>query len=110
MQNQLGGIAFRGAPSRQMPLTLAGIEVSVKVDLLVEQIGGALFRFTKADEETESAAAKRRDMGMYAATLVYMQVAKNLVGNHAPHYQLCMSVDVQAEDVHIAPRSYALRA
>lgn len=117
MQNQLGGIAFRPAPTRQVPLTLSGVEVPVNVDLLVtgnrggvEQIGGALFRFTKADEETDSAAAKRRDMGLYASTLVHMQVAKNLAGNHAPYYQLCMSVDVQAEEIHVAPRSFAQRA
>lgn len=117
MQNQLGGIAFRGAPVRQGPVMLSGMEVAVNVDLLVsrsrdgvEQIGGALFRFTKADEESEGAAAKRRDMGMYAATLVHLQVAQNLAGNHVPHYQLCMSVDVQAEEIHYAPRSYAQRA
>lgn len=117
MQNQLGGIAFRTAPARQAPLRLAGIEVAVNVDVLVqrsrngaEQIGGALFRFTKADEETDNATAKRRDMGLYAATLVHMQVTQNLAGNHQPHYQLCMSVDVQAEELHYAPRSFAQRA
>ena len=117
MQNQLGGIAFRAAPTRQAPLRMSGLEVSVNVDVLVqrnrngaEQIGGALFRFTKADEETDNAAAKRRDMGLYAATLVHMQVSQNLAGNHQPHYQLCMSIDVQAEDIHYAPRSFAQRA
>ena len=117
MQNQLGGIAFRPAPVRQPPLLLAGVEVAVNVDLLVgrnrngeDQIGGALFRFTKADEETENAAAKRRDMGLYAATLVHMQVGQNLAGNHSPSFQLCMSIDVQAEDIHYAPRSFAQRA
>lgn len=117
MQNQLGGIAFRPSPARQPSLLLSGVEVAVTVDLLVtrtrrneEQIGGALFRFTKADDETDGAAAKRRDMGLYTATLVHMQIGQNLAGNHTPSFQLCMSIDVQAEEIHYAPRSFAQRA
>jgi len=117
MQNKLGGIAFRPSPLRQPPLILSGIEVAVTVDVLVtrssrgaDQIGGALFRFTKADDETDGATSKRRDMGLYAATLVHMQVGQNLAGNHTPSFQLCMAIDVQAEDIHYAPRSFAQRA
>jgi hypothetical protein len=97
---------------------LADVEVSVAADLLVvrpgkngeEQIGGALFRFTKADDETDAAAAKRKEIGAYAATLVYMHVQANLAGNHKPHHSLCMSIDVQCKDVHVAPRSFAQKA
>lgn len=118
MQNQLSGFAFESAPQRQPFLEIAGVKVSVQLDLLLtrtrgsrEQIGGALFRMTRPDEdETEAAAAKRQDMGAYAATLVHMQVSENLAGNRDPYYRLCMSIDVQAEDVHIAPRTYVQRA
>jgi len=116
MQNQFGGMAFRPAPARAESLRLADVEVSVNVDLLVrgarndnQQIGGALFRFSPAEEETDTAAGRRRDLGLYAATLVYLQVERNLAGNQRPHYQLCMSVDVQAEEIHYSPPSFAQR-
>jgi hypothetical protein len=116
MQNQFGGMAFRPAPARAASLLLSEVEVSVNVDLLVggdrnddQQIGGALFRFNKAEDETNNAAGRRRDLGLYAATLVYMHVERNLAGNQRPHYQLCMSVDVQAKEIHYVPPSYAQR-
>ena len=117
MDNQLSGFDFTQAPTSQKKLVLAGVDVSVNVDLLThrtkggeEQVGGALFRFTKADEETEAAAAKRREIGAYAATLVQMQIRTHLAGNRKPTHSLCMSIDVQAEEVHIAPRNYAQKA
>ena len=116
MENVLGGIGFTPAPARQANLQMAGVDVSVNLDLLITrehrsqaQIGGALFRFTKADDESELAASRRRNMGLYAATLVQMQVRENLAGNRRPYYRLCMSVDVQCEEAHIAPRTYAQR-
>ncbi len=66
-----------------------------------------MFRFTKPDEEeSETAASKRREMGSYAATLVYMHVATNLAGGITPAYKLCWSVDVQHKEKHIAPKNY----
>lgn len=117
MQNLIAGYRFEPVPARQPSLTLAGVEVSVNVDALVtrmhrdgDQIGGALFRFTKADDETDAAASKRREMGSYAATLVQMHVRQNLAGNRQPHYQLCLSIDVQCREVHVAPRTFIQRA
>ena len=117
MDNQLAAFEFATAPRSQKKLELGGVDVSVNVDLLTlrtkgsdELIGGALFRFTKADDETDAAASKRREIGGYAATLVQMQVRKNLAGNRKPNHALCMSIDVQCEEVHIAPRTYAQKA
>ena len=116
MQNVLGGYDFVPAPQRQAKLSLGGVEVSVNVDALLhrtkgatEQIGGALFRFTKAEDESDNAAGKRREMGLYAATLALIQVQRNLKGNREPHHQLCLSVDVQCEEVHVAPKAYTTR-
>jgi hypothetical protein len=115
MQNLTAGYMFVEAPRDQQSLTLAGVAVAVNLDLLVtrargtvDQIGGALFRFTKADDETDSAAAKRREMGMYAATLAYMQT-QQLAGNRQAHHQLSLSIDVQCREIHIAPRTFAQR-
>jgi hypothetical protein len=49
-------------------------------------------------------------MGMYAATLAHLQVQQNLAGNREPHHQLCLSIDVQCREVHIAPRTSVQRA
>lgn len=117
MQNQLAEYDFQPAPSPQPLMRIAGVDISVNLDLLVartqgavEQLGGALFRFTKADEETDAAAAKRRDMGLYAATIIHMHVVQNLAGNRQPTNRLCLSIDVQCGEVHVAPRNYAQRA
>ena len=118
MRNQMAGYDYVPAPRRQPNLQLGGIEVSVSLDLLIhrsrgqaDEIGGVLFRLTQADDgETDAAATKRKDMGAYAATLVQMHVAANLAGQREPAYQLCWSVDVQAGDVHVAPRNFAQRA
>lgn len=118
MRNQLAGYDYVQAPKSQRPLILAGVEVSVYCDLLihreqkgVEQIGALLFRLTQPEEdETEKASDKRRDMGLYAATLVQMQVSANLAGNRTSLHSLCWSVDVQNSEVYVAPRTFLTRA
>jgi hypothetical protein len=117
MRQQLAGYDYVPAPRSQALLNLAGVEVSVYCDVLIhrthrdeDQIGGALFRLTKSEEEeTDRAADKRRDMGMYAATLVHMHIASSLAGTRKPHFGLCWSVDVQNRERHIAPRTYVSR-
>lgn len=117
MRNQLAAYNFSSAPARQALLSLGGIGVSVNLDLLTnrsssdtEYVGGALFRFTRADEETETATARRREMGQYAATLALMQVRQNIAGNREPDYRLCLSIDVQAQEVHVASRNHLQRS
>lgn len=108
---------FVAAPERQAKLMLAGVAVSVQLNVLAEreragrlEVGGILFRLTKADDETETAAAKRHEMGAYAATLAHMQVQAVIGDGREPHHQLCASLDIQAGDVHTAPRTYATKA
>lgn len=118
MANQLAGYAFSLAPRRQGLLTVGGVAVSINLDVLLhrerenrQEAGGALFRLTKADEEESNAAAsKRREMGIYAATLVQMQVAATVGQEATPHHDLCMSIDVQSGDVHLASRNFAQRS
>ena len=116
LSNQIGGYDFVAAPQRQPHLLLSGVAVSVTLDTLIHRqsrgrdlIGGALFRFTKADDESETAKTKRRDMGRYAATLAYMQVSQNLCGDRQANPSLCLSIDVQFEEIHAATANYARR-
>jgi hypothetical protein len=116
MRQQLGVIDFRFPPHDQTPLMISGVEVPVNLDALVvrppsdvELIGGALLRFTKADDETEHAARQRREMGTYAATLVLLHVQKNIVGNRKPDFRICLSIDVQCQEIHAAPRTFVQR-
>lgn len=117
MENKIAGARFLPAPEKQLPLALNGVTVSVYLNVLMardragaEEVGGVLFRLTKADEETEAAAAKRREIGAYAATLAYMQTQARHRGKGQPHHQLCASFDIQCEDTHWAPRNYVTRA
>jgi len=117
MRNQLAGFDYQSAPKSQDVLNISGVEISVYCDLLIhktqkeeKQIGGPLFRLTVPEEdETERAAEKRREMGLYAATLVHMHVTGNLAGNRSVHHALCWSVDVQNRKVYAAPRNYLTR-
>jgi hypothetical protein len=118
MRNRLAGFDFVASPKSQLPLILSGVEVSVHCDLLIHrdmkevpQLGALLFRLTQSEEEeTEKAADKRKDMGLYAATLVHMHATANLAGNRTPFHQLSWSVDVQNGEVHVAPKTYLTRA
>jgi hypothetical protein len=112
LNNMLSGYAYRDPGDRLPYLSISDVEVSVNVDLLIdhslrgkELVGGLIFRMTKPDEEeTEGAKAKRKEMGIYTATLVLMQVSTNLAGNRQPHGPLCWSVDVQNGECFEAPR------
>jgi hypothetical protein len=110
MANRLAPYDFTLAPARQPKLILSGVEVSVRADLLLrasvrgsDQVGAALFRLTQDDAGTDSAVAKRKDMGLYVATLARMHVGQNLAGNNTPANRLCMSIDVQHGEIFAAP-------
>lgn len=117
MRNQLAGYDYVPAPKDQAPLLISGVEVSVYADMLLhrtsreaDQVGAVLLRLTQPEEdETEKAADKRKDMGLYAATLVHMHVTANLCGNREPHPSLCWSVDIQNGDIHAAPKTFLAR-
>lgn len=117
LTNQIGGNNFFKAPKSQPKLLLNGVTISITLDALIKrdyrgeaQVGGALFRFTQADDETEAAASKRRDMGSYAATLVHMQVANSFARDANPHHAISYAIDVQFKEAIAAPKTYAARA
>ena len=117
MMNQIGGMEYYMAPQGQPKLEINGVTVSINLDLLIRadkasnpRVGGTLFRFTQADDETEAAAMKRRDMGSYAATLVHMHVLEHFSDNATVHNSICYAVDVQFKEAINAPKTYAQRA
>lgn len=116
MTNVLGPLEFVAAPQTQPRLTLAGVEVSVRADLLVmgsargrEQMGAAVLRMTQDDADTEVARGRRRDMGVYVATLARLHADQNLATNREVANRLCMSIDVQHGEAFTAPDSNTRR-
>ena len=108
---------FVSAPQRQKKLKISGVEVSVRADLYVlggnntgNQIGSAVLRMTKNDKTTTAAQDKRKQMGLYAATLIMMHMkANNTQKNRVPAAKLCLAIDVQHGKVFTAPTFYKKR-
>lgn len=116
MGNQLSQYNFQTAPHSQGKLVLSEVEVSVHADMLVhgqakgvEQIGAAVLRMTQDDSSTPAAVEKRKQMGLYVATLVRLHVDQNIASSRTPTNRLCMSIDVQRGEVFAAPNANARR-
>lgn len=116
MRNQLAEFDFQPAPRDQPKLHINGVEVSVRADCLVhgetrreEQIGAAVLRMTVDDANTDAARERRREMGLYVATLGRMHVEQNIRSNRSPANRLCLSIDVQHGEVFAAPNASARR-
>ncbi len=116
MKNQLAPFQFVPAPARQGKLVLSGVEVSVYADMLVhgsakgvDQIGAAVLRMTQDDATSPAAIEKRKQMGLYVATMVRLHVDQNIPTSRTPVNGLCMSVDIQHGEVFVAPNSNARR-
>lgn len=116
MRNQLSSYDFVPAPRSQDKLNINGVEVSVRADCLVhgatrreEQFGAAVLRMTVDDAETDAARERRREMGLYVATLARMHVDQNIGTNRTPSNRLCLSIDVQHGEVFAAPNAVARR-
>lgn len=112
MQNQLSTYNFAPAPAKQGKLVLSGVEVSVYADMLVyskDNIGAALLRMTQDDASTEAAIEKRKQMGLYVATMVRLHIDQNIQTDLKPANKLCMSIDVQHGEVFVAPNSNTRR-
>ncbi len=116
MRNQLAEFDFQPAPRDQDRLSINGLEISVRADLLVhsasrsgELIGAAILRMTMDDAETEAAREKRRNMGLYVATLIKMHVERNIISERTPTNRLCLSIDVQHGEVFAAPAANTRR-
>lgn len=116
MRNQLAGFDFIGAPANQGRLVVNGVEISVRADLLVhgsargiDQIGAAVLRMTAAEAANETAIERRRNMGLYVATLARRHVDENIQTNRQPQNRLCMSIDIQHGEVFQAPNANTRR-
>ncbi|MBZ0262974.1 MAG: hypothetical protein K8F90_20500 [Hyphomicrobiales bacterium] len=116
MSNKLKAYDFQKPPIKQSKLLVSGVEVSVYADLLVhgvkkgvEEIGAAVLRMTQDDAETDSARAKRKEMGLFVATLARLHVDQNIPSNREKANRLCMSIDVQHGEVFVAPDSNSQR-
>ena len=64
---------------------------------------------TQDDASSEAAVEKRKQMGLYVATMVRMHVDQNLKGEMESANRLCMSIDVQHGEVFVAPNANARR-
>lgn len=116
MANQLGGFDFHTAPQNQPTLNMAGVEISVRADLLVhgairnrEQIGAAILRMTQDDADTDAARSRRQDMGFYVATLARLHLEANIESNREPANRLCLSIDVQHGEAFACPNANTRR-
>lgn len=110
LTNKLAGFEFSIAQQDQGKLNIAGVEISVRADVLAKTVvrgkdiyGAAVLRLTQDGADTETAITKRRDVGLYVATIARMHADQNLifvgdVGNRA-----CMSIDVQHGEFFQAP-------
>ena len=113
MQNALAQYSFVSPPSNiQQKLVIAGVTISVSVDMLVhgktrkiKQIGAAVLRLNKDDEPSSTARDKRKRMGLYAASVIRRHVEENIPSDRTPANKYCMSIDVQHGEVFVAANS-----
>jgi hypothetical protein len=111
MRNVLAPLEFAPAPTEQSRLELGGVVISVRADLLVfgssrgvNQMGAAILRMTQSDAESEPARTRRRDVGLYVATLARLHAEQNLpTSDRQVANRLCMSIDVQHGELFQAP-------
>lgn|ERR1700730_4307512 len=84
-------------------LPVASARRSCKPRMGVPQVGGAVLRMTQDDADSEVARSRRRDMGLYIATLARLHVDQNIQSAHEVNNRLCMSIDVQHGECFQAP-------
>jgi len=117
MSNTVAPYLFAKAPGQQPRLPIGGIEVSVRTDVLVigkgkqsERMGAAVLRMDKDDATTPFARNKRKEMGLFAATVIRLHVERNLLETGKKvDSRLCMSIDVQRGEIFLAPNSRSQR-
>lgn len=117
LRNQLAGYTFKAPPPRWPYLHIAGVDISVNIDLVIETErqgkllrGGVIFRLSRPEEDERDAARNRRlERATIAATLVRMQLGSCASQEQQVHHPICMSVDVQGGEIVSAPRSYRRR-
>ena len=117
-RNAFVGYDFSRPPTDQPHLQIGGVAVSVNCDILIQgQVkgkdlrGAGLLRLAKPEEEeSDGAKARRKEIGQYAATLVFMHAAQNILDPAILSHELCWSIDIQASERHAAPRNYRTRS
>lgn len=116
MGNKLGSYNFSTADRKQEKLYIEGVEVSIFADLMVhgtkkgeDEIGAAILRMTVDDASTLAAKEKRKNMGLYVATLARLHVEENLANGIRPANRLCMSIDVMHGETFVAPAANTQR-
>ena len=116
MSNKMPVCSFALAPKEQSKLVLGGVLISIVADLLVEgsvrnrrQTGCAILRLTQNDGEKESARSRRKEMGLYVATLARLHADQNLALSAPVHNRYCMAIDVQHGECFPAPTSNVRR-
>lgn len=68
-----------------------------------------MIRYKTDAPANEAAIERRRNTGLYVATLARMHVDAHVHTNREPANRLCMSIDVQHGEVFVAPNSNARR-
>lgn len=116
MANKVAPYRFELAPKRQNKLQLADVTISTYADLIARgnvrgtaHSGAAILRLTQDDAETDLAKNRRREMGLYVATLARLHADQNLQLAEPPHNRFCMSIDVQHGECFQAPESNTRR-
>jgi hypothetical protein len=116
MANKLAEFEFSPAPQDQGKLAIAGVEISVRADIFSKTTvrnrdihGAAVLRLTQDGPDTETAKSKRRDIGLYVATIARMHADQNLTFNGDVGNRACMSIDVQHGEFFQAPDATARR-
>lgn len=104
----LAGFTYSLGSHQAPKLTLGGVEISVRPDIILtgryggrEIVGGIKFHYT-VDENK----ALGNQGGKYVATLVRQWLAEYGPQDRHPHQNFCLSVDVFQEQVIAAPAAY----
>lgn len=107
-QFPLTGFTYCPGTHQARKLTLGGVEISVRPDIILtgryggrEIVGGIKFHYT-VDENK----ALGDQGGKYVATLVRQWLAEHGPQERHPHQNFCYSVDVFQEQVVAAPAAY----
>ena len=93
-------------------INFSGVDVSVYADLLVyprggktNAVGAAILRVTK----DSGSITTRKDMGLFAATLVAEHAKTNLVSGQPVSPSLCIAIDIQHGKIFATPPSNTRR-
>lgn len=99
---QSNRLTFVPAPRNLSPLVLEGVHVKANFDLISHATiknkdyeGGIIFRLTKAEEDSILAKHRREEMGHYAATIAFMQVADKTPTGREARNDITYAIDVR---------------